>query len=242
MPEIRVVLVEPFYEINIGYTARVMKNFDVNKLFIVNPRIEIGEIARRFAMKGVDVLEKARIVKSLTDAISSVDLVIGTTGKVSNKILLRQALTAREFAEKISNVKGKIAILFGREPSGLTNEELMLCDYIVTIPANPEYPILNLSHAVSIILYEIFLTTRRYSNKPITVSRRYANLVLDYVSKICDTIGLDSAKTSKILMAIKRIIYKANPTEKELRTLLLFMRKIYVLLQPADSDTLSPYF
>jgi len=230
MPSIRVVLVEPYYEINIGYVARVMKNFGFKELYLVKPRAQISGIARRYAMKGRDVLERAVILDSINPAIKDAELVVGTTGKTSDTSLLRQTLSVRTFAKKVSSIQGRVAILFGREPSGLTNEEIKLCDYMVTIPANPEYPILNLSHAVAIVLYEIYMATRKRAVKEHKIPRNYATLFLDYVSKICDNIEFHDMKKDNIILAFKKIIYKSNSTEKELRTILLFIRKIYVLL------------
>ena len=230
MPSIRVVLVEPYYEINVGYVARVMKNFGFTELYLVKPRAQINEVARRYAMKGRDVLEKAVILDSIDSAIKDVELVVGTTGKISDTSLLRQTLSVRDFAERARSINGTVAILFGREPSGLTNEEIKLCDYMVTIPANPEYPILNLSHAVAIVLYEIFMAIKGKKMMETKIPRDYATLILDYISKICENIEFHDLKKDNIILAFKKIIYKSNPTEKELRTILLFMRKIYVLL------------
>jgi tRNA/rRNA methyltransferase len=157
MAEFSVVLVEPKYEGNIGAVARAMKNFGVRRLVLVNPP-PIGDEARKRAMHGLDVLEAAVSFETLDEAIKGEDIVIGTSGidTKNEKKFLRMAVTPRDFAEKVSEMEGKVAMLFGREDYGLLNPELMKCDMLVTIPTDPEYPILNLAQAAVIVLYELY--------------------------------------------------------------------------------------
>jgi len=157
MPPIRVVLVEPKHEGNVGAVARAMRNFGLEELVLVRPP-PLGAEARQRAMHGLAVLESARIATDLADALAGADLIVGTTGvdTESEKRFARIAMTPRDLAARIAKAKGRVALLFGREDFGLLDEELLRCDVLVTIPASQAYPILNISHAAAIVLYELF--------------------------------------------------------------------------------------
>ena len=155
---IRIVMIEPEKAGNIGSIARSMKNFAQDDLWIVNPKARMDDEARAYAMHGVDVLTSAKIRKNMEEALEDVDLIVGTSSIVPSNPsnLARLPLTPKDLAEKISTVDGRVAIIFGREASGLNNHEVEKCDLMVTIPANPEYNVLNLASASTIILYELF--------------------------------------------------------------------------------------
>lgn len=156
VPNLRVVLVEPKNEGNVGAVARAMRNFDVTDLVLVRP-CRIGAEARKRAMHGIAVLRSARISKDFADAVKGADLVVGTSGidTSSAKKFARIALAPEDLAARVAAAEGTVAIAFGREDFGLFDEELAKCDVLVTIPASPTYPILNVSHAVAIVLYEL---------------------------------------------------------------------------------------
>ena len=157
MPAIRVVLVEPKNEGNVGAVARAMKNFGAKELVLVKP-CQIGAEARRRAMRGIEILEAARTVRDFQAAVKEADLLVGTSGvdTESEKRFTRIAMTPRDCATRVAKLDGRVALLFGREDFGLLAEELRQCDLLVTIPTSAEYPILNLSHAATILLYELF--------------------------------------------------------------------------------------
>lgn len=139
-----------------------MSNFGFDDLWIVNPRILVGGEARAYAMHGLNVLQAARIVVTLGQALDTVDLVIGTSAVAasSRSNLLRIPITPKEIARRVRSVKRRrVALVFGRESSGLTNHEMGLCDLLVTIPASHSYNVLNLASSASIILYELFQAT-----------------------------------------------------------------------------------
>ena len=156
-PRTRIVLVEPKNEGNVGAVARAMKNFDASDLVLVNP-CPLGIEARQRAMHGVDILESARVFPDLASALKDADLIVGTSGidTESEKRFPRIAIGPRDLAIKVHDVQGTIALLFGREDFGLLDEELRQCDLLVKVPASTGYPILNLSHAATILLYELF--------------------------------------------------------------------------------------
>ena len=156
MVALRVVLVEPKHEGNVGAVARSMRNFGVDDLVLVRP-CPIGDEARKRAMAGLPILESARIVGTLDEAIEGADLVVGTSGidARNEKRFLRISVTPRELADRLAGVDGTVALLLGREDYGLYTEELAQSDLLVTVPASAEYPILNVSHAAAILFYEL---------------------------------------------------------------------------------------
>lgn len=151
-----VVLVEPRYGGNVGSVARVAKNFGLRDVALVDPPVLGGE-ARQFAAGAADVLANARVLNDLS-LLDDHDLVVGTSGvraegdKNHNRVPLH---TPAELAGKLEGTSGDVALVFGREDTGLRNEELDRCDLFVSIPTSEEYPVMNLSHAVAVVLYEI---------------------------------------------------------------------------------------
>ncbi len=156
--QIRIVLIEPENEGNVGRIARVMKNFGFKNLWLTNPKINIGIKAKASAMHALDILSDVKIVTNFNSAINGCMYVAGTTSisAMSSSNLLRISISPELFSQRISDIDGEVGIIFGRESRGLSNEELAKCDLIITIPTNPEYKSLNISNAVAIILYELY--------------------------------------------------------------------------------------
>ena len=154
--DIRIVLVEPSHPGNIGGAARAMKTMGVADLGIVDPLRFPDPQAVWRAAGAVDVVNGARVFGHLDDAIADCGWVVGTSAR-SRRVPWPVA-TVGEFAERLvrEDLGGKpVAILFGREDRGLTNDELECCNLHVMIPANPEYPSLNLAMAVQVVCYEV---------------------------------------------------------------------------------------
>jgi TrmH family RNA methyltransferase len=156
MPRFRVVLVEPREGGNVGAVARIMANLGFEDLVLVEPGPLEG--AYRRAMHGRFVLKKANTAPDLQTATKGADLIVGTTAipSVKEEAFHRHAMPPWDLAERVQEVDGTVALLFGREDFGLYNEELDRVDALVHIPSRSEYPVLNLSHAVGIVLYELF--------------------------------------------------------------------------------------
>ncbi|MBS7248599.1 MAG: RNA methyltransferase [Candidatus Jordarchaeales archaeon] len=228
MCEIIVVLVEPEHPGNVGATARLIKNF-MGELVIVNPKFSSMDEAYARAKHGRDVLEKARIVSSLEEALSDVDCVVATTAKLGDQYhVFRTAITPQLLAEGLKNVRGRVAILFGRESIGLTNEELKLADIVVTIPTSAMYPTLNLSHAVAIILYELFkaLSTGSRRFKAKAAGRVEREQAIKFFREIIQMLGYRQEKIPLVEKAFKNIISRAWISGREIYTLLGVLRKI----------------
>ena len=155
LEQIKIVLVETSHPGNIGSAARAMKTMGLSQLYLVSPKILPNEESIALSAGSADVVENAKIVSSFDEAVADCSLIIGTSAR--SRHLTTTAITPRqcgmkavEFAEQ-----GKVAIVFGRERIGLTNEELLKCHYHLNIPANPEYSSLNLAMAVQLVSYEI---------------------------------------------------------------------------------------
>lgn len=155
LDNVRIVLVETSHTGNMGSVARAMKTMGLTNLWLVNPLVKPDSQAIALAAGASDVIGEAKIVDTLDEALAGCSLVVGTSAR--SRTLPWPMLNPRECGLKsISEAKqAPVAIVFGRERVGLTNEELQKCHYHVAIQANPEYSSLNLAMAVQIIAYEV---------------------------------------------------------------------------------------
>jgi tRNA (cytidine32/uridine32-2'-O)-methyltransferase len=152
---IRIVLVNTTHPGNIGAAARAMKNMGLSQLFLVNPECFPHAEATARASGADDLLANAQVVNSLDAALLDCTLIIGTSARM--RTLPWPELNPKDAAEKIvaESKYSEVAIVFGQERSGLSNEELERCHFLLHIPCNPEYPSLNLAAAVQVVCYEI---------------------------------------------------------------------------------------
>lgn len=163
---IRIVLVNTTHPGNIGAVARAMKNMCLDEMVLVDPIAEFpsGKTWAR-AAGAVDVLDKIRIVKTLDEAIADCHWVVGASARL--RAIPWPLLDARECAQRSvqESQKNKVALVFGRESSGLTNEELEKCHHLVHIPANTEYSSLNIAAAVQVLAYEVHVAHLQQEGK-----------------------------------------------------------------------------
>ncbi|MBU0667450.1 MAG: RNA methyltransferase, partial [Nanoarchaeota archaeon] len=226
---ISIVLVEPENQGNIGAIARLIANFEFEKLILINPKCKIEEEAYNRAKHAQKILKKAKI--SDFSKLKKFDYLIGTTAKLgSDYNIPRCPVTPEQLAEKISKLekKTKIAILFGREGTGLTNEELKMCDFTVTIPGSKNYPTLNLSHAVGIILYELFkkLSGDKRTEHIKSVSKREKDQIEKMFIEVLDKMTFstpEKKETQKIVW--KKIFGKSFLTKREAFAVMGFLKK-----------------
>lgn len=205
---------------NVGAVARSMKNFGLDELVFVRP-CEIGEEATKRAMHAVDVLKRARIASTEDEALEAADYIVGTSGvdTANEKKFSRISVTPNEFAEKIAGCEGTVAILFGREDFGLDNDMVRRCDFLVTIPADPEYPILNISHAAAIIMYELF-TSGLVRESPRKASELEMVKLNEFFSKLLDAIDYPEHKKKKTRVMFRRMIARSVPSTWEFHTMM----------------------
>lgn len=158
-----VVLVEPAGPLNIGSVARLCGNFDVAELRLVNPEADpLSDDSQRMAVHGADHLHQAKYYTALVDAVSDCRRVVGTCGRLDHGEIplstpedaLTWLGTPVQGEDEADAVRPTVALVFGREDRGLSNDELRVCQRVVTLHSGSRYPSLNLSHAVAVLLHD----------------------------------------------------------------------------------------
>ncbi len=223
----RVVLVQPEKEGNIGSIARAMRNFGLIDLYLVLPQASIGDEAYRYATRGKEILQKARVVKNLSEALAGIDLVVGTTAIVSRSTtnLLRIALDPEQLTRRLVEATGSVALLFGRESSGLTNSELQQCDVVVNIPASEDYNVLNVATAASIVFYELFKLRPRVPSE-LEPSRESLELLARIFTELADTADLPSHRKRLAERAFRNVLAKSTISKREVSLIMGVLRRI----------------
>jgi len=224
--KVRVILLEPESEGNIGSVARAMKNFSQDDLWIINPKTPISIQARALAMHGYDVLSSAKITPDLNKALTGIDMVVGTTAVTAKSPtnVARTTATPRDLAIALSSTRGNVALVFGRESSGLTNREIERCDLVVTIPASHIYNVLNLSTAVSIILYEIFQQDKRGNEFPLATYAARQRL-LEQFELLVNLSGTHVHKRKLATRAFRNVTSRSFVSRREVSLLIGVFRK-----------------
>lgn len=222
-------MVEPEKAGNIGAVARAMKNFAMSDLWIVNSKTPLTMEARAFAMHGYDVLRKAKKVKSLKAALRGLDLVVGTSAIVasSRSNITRVPITPAELADRIATSEGNVGIVFGRESSGLSNDEIEHCDLIVTIPANRSYNILNIASAASIIFYELFRPKATRPGPPLASVTVKSRLLHEFAKLVAQG-GVQVHKRRLARRSFRNIISRSFITRREASLLVGVFRRASV--------------
>lgn len=160
LDNIRIVLVKTHHPGNIGAAARAMKNMGLSRLYLVDPLEFPSFEASRRASSATDVLANAVVVNTLAEALQGCSLVVGTSARL--RMVHWPQVDSRQGGELLVEeaAEHEVALVFGRERTGLHNEELELCQYLVNIPTNDEYSSLNLAQAVQVLCYDILMAER----------------------------------------------------------------------------------
>lgn len=249
-----IVLAQPEHASNIGSIARIMKNFDFNNLVIFNPIEKKENILCRktegYAMHGKDVLYNSTIISNITQEnhihqlsnyLKNYDLVLGTTAKGSNyQNIKRVPIFVHEINLPVSKKPLNIAILFGKESRGLTNDEIKLTDIVLRIPTGNLYPTLNIAQACGIICYEIFKITHNISIgrgiKPVLLADKKNRKVLyDMISEITSYLKIRTHKKDNLILSFKNIFERSLISKKELSLIMGVFSKIKLILSKTDS-------
>ena len=244
-----VVLVQPEHSGNIGFIARVMKNFNFKNLVLFNPIEKIDKIqsyeTQGFAMHGKDILLNAEILliedqknhlAKLKEYIKKFDLVIGTTAKGKRYTnIKRLAIFPENLTIPVSVKPLNIAIVFGKESKGLTNEEIGCTDILIRIPTGLNYPTLNLSHACAIVLYEIFrkinLVKIGRGEKPVLLADKEDRVFLyKLIKEIIQNLKIRNYKEENVLFAFKNILERTIMSKKELTLITGLFSKVNSIL------------
>ncbi len=223
---LKLILVEPNGPLNVGSVARLCSNFEVDELRIVSPKCDIFSLeAKKMALKGQKFLENSKIFDNLEKAIFDCDLVLASCGRIdlskdsffeSSEDIVNWTLSFK----KINN----LAIIFGREDRGLTNSELLLANKTFNIPTSHNNPSLNLSHAVSIVLYELNKSSKKKINKELEVfnlasSKQIHDSFIE-IEEMLLGVGYLLKHTSRIkIRKFKNYILRANTSMHEINVL-----------------------
>lgn len=226
MVHLTVVLIGTKYTGNLGAVARVMMNFGFKDLIMVDPP-ELDDDALARAMHAKKILYDAERCDSLDEILQRFDLVIGTSGigTLKERHFLRHSEDPETFASDISTYHGSIALLFGREDIGLKNSELMSCDRLITIPTSDEYPIMNLSHSVSVILYELFkqgvtATGVKKDEEETLYSMETKKRLFTKFSNVLKIVDYPEHKRERTEIMFKKILGRATVNHKEYHRLM----------------------
>lgn len=230
LSRIRIVLVRPRGAANIGAAARAMKNMGLRELVLVRPRVRRRFWASAMAVHARDVVESARTVPSLAEAIADAVLVVGTTcrGGLYRATAEPPEVVAGELVWRART--GPVALVFGPEDHGLSNEDLKHCQRLVSIPASPEYPSLNLAQAVLLCCYELRrAASGDLGSEPVvrTAAAGEVEFALQRLQAALLRIGfLDPNNPDHIMFSFRRIFGRAGLLPREVKILLGLARQI----------------
>ncbi|MCY3411452.1 MAG: RNA methyltransferase [Candidatus Heimdallarchaeota archaeon] len=214
---------------NLGAIARLCDNFKLEDLVLINPECSIDKIAYERATRGKDYLDNVQVFTSLEEAKFKYDMIIAfsaRTGGITN--FARPALAIQELAVEIRQLRGSVALLFGREDHGLSNEEVAQCDMLVHIPIATENPVLNISHAAAIALYEIHRdeTYSSEENSHRVMSRPEKDVFIEYLRNILKHSWLHTEKYDSTIRVFETILSRSMVTNREAPALIGTMRAI----------------
>ena len=218
---INIVLVDTIHPGNIGSVARAMKTMGLKKLSLVNPRVFPSGEANALAGNATDVLDNAKIFTSIKDAIDQSTFVYATSSRDRSIQwpLMDAETAAKDICNEVNSNK-EISIIFGKEDRGLTNDELELANKLIEIPANPEYPVLNLAMSAQIISYEILKASssnekKEWRDYPEVNSKQLQMLIDHFIETAIDIDVIDPDNPKKIISRIKRMFTRLQPDEME---------------------------
>ena len=231
--KVRIVMVNTTEPGNIGAAARAMKNMLLTELYLVSPSNYPSAVATARASGADDVLSNAKVCNTLEEALLGVHLVIGASARQRN-IKWRQLdviETCGEIQSIVSSKGQEVAVVFGTENSGLTNEELDLCSILMTIPGNPEYFSLNVASAIQVFAYQNFVSAveSKFDNSGgETANFEELNSFYNHLEQSLDHINyFDSKKPKSLLMRrLRRLFGRSNPEKEEVAILRGILNKI----------------
>lgn len=237
LSNIRIVLIETSHPGNIGGAARAMKNMCLEQLCLVSPHHYPSAEATARASGADDLLATAQICSSLDEALQGCHLVIGTSARTRTRSLAWPLLNPAECAGRLVDeaARGPVALLFGRERNGLSNEELERCHYLVHIPCNPGFSSLNMAAAVQVLSYEILKSAQastgaephnaavngeQAAGEHVPASaEEMARLYQHLQDTLIELDFLNPAQPKHLMRRLKRLFNRAQPDYREVNIL-----------------------
>lgn len=228
---LKVIIVSPKYQNNLGYIARVSANFGVKQLSLVKPRAKLsGKNTIMYSKHARGLIENAKIYSDFESAIKDCDLVIGTTGVVLKgrsdfrKLYLPDQMLSR--LKKLAGKNTRVALAIGRDDTGLSKDEMELCDMMVFIPTDSNYPVLNISHALGIMLFVLNQKSisRNYlfDESKAKPAKSEINTLFKLFDKLIENKRIRNVKTVKT--TFRRIVALSQPTKREIHALLTALK------------------
>ena len=220
------VLVKPQLGENIGACARSMKNFGFEKLRLVSPKFSFPNHKTKVTSVGAyNIIENAKVYNNIEDSINEFDIVISLSAR--RRDINKRHISIKDFLNILKRKNNtKFGLMFGPEASGLSNKDLSLSNFILTIPTTQKFKSINLSHSVTIICYEIFKALN-----PIKFSKKGRSLKISSKSKQSSFVKylislleqkdffLPEEKKQSMILSINNLVYRFEPNDKELRIL-----------------------
>ena len=226
---INFILVRPQLGENIGAAARSLKNFNFENLRLVSPRDSWpNKSATYTAVDAKDIVHKAKVFSNTDQSVSDLDYVFATTSRsrsVNKKIV--DLSKAVKIIKKLSLSNKKTGIFFGPEASGLSNDDLINANFLVNIPTSNKFKSLNLSHAVTIFAFELFISQKKF--EPVVknlyrsedAKKSEVNAFLDFMISHLDKVGFlkPAEKKQQMIRSVKNIFHRSSLSTQEIRTL-----------------------
>lgn len=252
LDNIRIVLVNTSHPGNIGGVARAMKNMGLGRLYLVDPRQYPDEQANWRAASASDVLEGAIVTQTLAQAVGDCQFIVGTSAR--ERRIPWPLLDPRQCAARMASVSDReqVAVLFGREDRGLTNDELKLCNLHLNIPTSSQYSSLNLAMAVQIVCYELRMLLaadilpRAEDDEwdaPFATQQNMERFYTHLEQALIDIEFLDPAAPRQLMARLRRLYGRVRLDEMELnilRGILTETQKVVALAQRPDKSESNP--
>jgi tRNA/rRNA methyltransferase len=244
-PELTVVLVQPETPGNVGFVARAMANFGISALRIVGTDPRSDEQARMFSVHALDILESAEIFADLPSALEDTHVAWAATARVGGNLSVTRAVVPLAELPNPTSMNGRVALVFGRESSGLTNEEIDLCDLAFSIPTSTRYPSINLSHAVAVALYDLFMRyapkKQRTRSDARPATREERDQACKFVDELTDCLPIPEHRKPIVKRVFRNLLGRAYITGREAFTMTGFVRVLRdLILEKEDKDYSAP--
>lgn len=238
LDQICVVMVETSMSGNIGSAARAMKTMGIKNLVLVNPKEVYSDAAQARAAGAIDIIENAQVVKTLEEGVAHCNLVMGASARSRN--LPWPLVNPKQAASLVQNIKHvgedyRVALVFGRERSGLSNEELALCHHHIHIPSDPDYSSLNIAAAIQVITYEMRMAELGESvtydwalerEAPPANQQQMEGFIGHLEETLIDIEFLDPNKPMLLMQRLRRLFMRALPDSVEINILRGILTKI----------------
>lgn len=241
LDQVRIVLIQTFHPGNIGSAARAMKTMGLSQLWLVRPRQFPDADASAMAAGAEDILASAHVVETLEEALADCNLVIGTSAR--ERSFNMPHLLPEQAAEELLTqaAMAPVALVFGRERMGLHNDEIQQCQFQVNIPANPDYPVMNIAAAIQVLCYELFRRSTRTDgadhefSEDVYPLQKELSYFYQHLEDTLQQIGfLKEKHPGQTMDRLKTIFRKSRLEKKELAILRGILSSVN---QAADSDS-----